>query len=495
VTVLILSGFAFFFTNFLTSHSNNLTIQIIVIITYLAIPCLTVVGEFFTRYKVILISVIFTVLLSILPIITESLELFLPANDDYTIMSYIMLSLMVLALMQIGLYQCNIIQLGLDQLIFAPSNDIIRFLYWLLFSYCLSLTIFNGFHISSFVTDFTDTKHIIYFTGEGIIFIAILFAILLLTCCKKHINIEPPPRVNPVKLIYKVTLYALRHKVPSFRSAFTYGEGPPGRFDLAKERYGGPFTTEQVEDVKSLGNILTVLLSFCGCSVVILSTNGIINQLKNSTCSNYSISETILYNYWFEYQNLILLISILIFQLILFPYYASMIPSQLKRMGIAQILVLFSSVFQLIFYLSINYFPFPVALLFIPLTVNGIGMFLSYTMFEFIIAQGPQSMQGLLLGISISMCSSLLFVSSAISIQIPSNRLWIFYLIICVIVLMSMIVYSIAALKYTPRRRNELSTVNERIIIEEYYERNLIARELADNRNENSLSLDIQSSA
>jgi peptide/histidine transporter 3/4 len=436
------------------------------------------------------------VLLSILPIITESLELFLPANDDYTIMSYIMLSLMVLALMQIGLYQCNIIQLGLDQLIFAPSNDIIRFLYWWAFSYVLSITI-SGFQIPSFITDFTDTKYmyIIYFTAGGIACIAILVAILLLTCCKKHINIEPPPRVNPVKLIYKVTLYALRHKVPSFRSAFTYGEGPPGRFDLAKERYGGPFTTEQVEDVKSFGNILMVLLSFSGYCVVMSPIDGIVNQLMNSTHRNHNIAETILYNYWFEYQNLILLISILIFQLILFPYYASMIPSQLKRMGIAQILVLFSSVFQLIFYLSINYFPFPVALLFIPLTVNGIGMFLSYTMFEFIIAQGPQSMQGLLLGISISMCSSLLFVSSAISIQIPSNRLWIFYLIICVIVLMSMIVYSIAALKYTPRRRNELSTVNERIIIEEYYERNLIARELADNRNENSLSLDIQSSA
>jgi peptide/histidine transporter 3/4 len=442
------------------------------------------------------------VLLSILPIITESLELFLPANDDYTIMSYIMLSLMVLALMQIGLYQCNIIQLGLDQLIFAPSNDIIRFLYWLLFSYCLSLTIFNGFHISSFVTDFTDTKHIIYFTGEGIIFIAILFAILLLTCCKKHINIEPPPRVNPVKLIYKVTLYALRHKVPSFRSAFTYGEGPPGRFDLAKERYGGPFTTEQVEDVKSFGNILMVLLSFSGCYVVLSSTNGIIYQLKNSTDSNHSIAETIFYNYWVEYQSLILLLSIIIFQLVLFPYYASKIPSQLKRMGISQILFLFSSVFLLsfnvliIFDVFISYFSFPVALLlFIPLTVNGIGLFLSYTTLEFIIAQGPQSMQGLLLGISFSMSSSLQYVSNEVFNVFQSDHLWIFYLIICVIVLMSMIVYSIAALKYTPRRRNELSTVNERIIIEEYCERNLIARERDDNTNESSLLLDIQSIA
>ena len=44
------------------------------------------------------------------------------------------------------------------------------------------------------------------------------------------------------------------------RSAFTYSDDEkPSRFDYAKERYGGPFTTEQVEDVKTFVRILTLL--------------------------------------------------------------------------------------------------------------------------------------------------------------------------------------------------------------------------------------------
>ena len=45
-------------------------------------------------------------------------------------------------------------------------------------------------------------------------------------------------------------------------SAFTYCEDElPSRLDLGKEKYGGPFTTEQVEDVDVFLGILKVLLS------------------------------------------------------------------------------------------------------------------------------------------------------------------------------------------------------------------------------------------
>ncbi len=45
------------------------------------------------------------------------------------------------------------------------------------------------------------------------------------------------------------------------RSAFTYCEDErPSRIDYGKQRYGGPFTTEQVEDVKVFINISKVLV-------------------------------------------------------------------------------------------------------------------------------------------------------------------------------------------------------------------------------------------
>ena len=46
------------------------------------------------------------------------------------------------------------------------------------------------------------------------------------------------------------------------RSAFTYCEDEwPSRLDLGKENYGGQFTLEQVEDVKTFLGILKVLFS------------------------------------------------------------------------------------------------------------------------------------------------------------------------------------------------------------------------------------------
>ena len=51
---------------------------------------------------------------------------------------------------------------------------------------------------------------------------------------------------------------------------------------------------------------------------------------------------------------------------------------------------------------------------------------------------------------------------------------WEYYAVKSSVVLMSVIVYTIAAYKYKYRQRNELSDVNERVIITEYTERQLL---------------------
>jgi hypothetical protein len=57
---------------------------------------------------------------------------------------------------------------------------------------------------------------------------------------------------NPFRLIHNVLKYASKTKHPRLRSAFTYCEdGSPSRIDFGKSKYGGPFTTEQVEGVKT----------------------------------------------------------------------------------------------------------------------------------------------------------------------------------------------------------------------------------------------------
>ena len=59
------------------------------------------------------------------------------------------------------------------------------------------------------------------------------------------------------------------YKHPLQRSAFTFSENYiPSRLDFAKERFGGPFTTEQVENVKTFLSILLIIFALgpaCVC--------------------------------------------------------------------------------------------------------------------------------------------------------------------------------------------------------------------------------------
>ena len=81
----------------------------------------------------------------------------------------------------------------------------------------------------------------------------------------KHWLDITPQITNPIKLIAKVLNYARKNKYPRSRSALTYWENEvPSRLDLGKEKYGGPFSEEQVEDVKTVLRLIPMLVCLAG---------------------------------------------------------------------------------------------------------------------------------------------------------------------------------------------------------------------------------------
>jgi peptide/histidine transporter 3/4 len=86
--------------------------------------------------------------------------------------------------------------------------------------------------------------------------------ILLIGCLKRQWFHIEPGRQNPYKTVYNVINFAKSHKHPLRRSAFTHNDDYiPSRLDFAKERFGGPFTTEQVENVKTFLRMLVILFA------------------------------------------------------------------------------------------------------------------------------------------------------------------------------------------------------------------------------------------
>ena len=166
-------------------------------------------------------------------------------------------------------FLCNIIQFGTDQLRDAPTRYSVLFLcaiYW-----CDSisnlLTIFVSLTGKSIlINHFLNIIHVDKFKSSLLVtacgcFVALSILVVFIVHKKKHWLLTEHLGGNPYLLTWRVVKFAAQHNKPIRRSAFTYCESDyPSRLDFGKQRYGGPFTTEQVEDVKTLLNILKVLL-------------------------------------------------------------------------------------------------------------------------------------------------------------------------------------------------------------------------------------------
>ena len=156
----------------------------------------------------------------------------------------------------------NLFQLAIEQIPDVSSSQLSSLTSWYIFSgvcgYCFHIVI-NAI-LQCCLTSHSESalKYLSYFilvNGIVIAFILSSFALM------KHKLIDNSPTSNTVGHIYQVVKYAIKHKRPVQRSAMTYWEEEiPRGMDLGKRKYGGPFTSEQVEDVKTFFQLSFIFL-------------------------------------------------------------------------------------------------------------------------------------------------------------------------------------------------------------------------------------------
>ena len=183
------------------------------------------------------------------------------------------ISLQVILTIVVGLGMAglvaNIMQLGLDQLIDASSTDICSFISWCVWLY------FLAYIVAEFSQQYLCG---IYDLPLSFLFESLTITVVVLSdvACN-HWLVKEPVTQNPLKLIYQVLRYAVKNKYPHMRSAFTYWEDKPySRIDLGKRKYGGPFTTEQVEDVKTFFQLLAIL--FAGILINVMMMDKVLSH-------------------------------------------------------------------------------------------------------------------------------------------------------------------------------------------------------------------------
>ena len=179
----------------------------------------------------------------------------------------VVITRIVLCLGVIGTASCIVtsLQLGLDQMPDASTVNITSFISW--FVCCFFTGMWVGDASYHLLSNFSDPMSASYnsFIQIFSIFPGLCMAIVRCTdfFLSPKLLIMKPKSPQSLKLIFRVLKFAAKHKAPVNRSALTYWEEDiPTRVDLGKSKYGGPFTTEQVEDVKTFFKLLVVSVPF-----------------------------------------------------------------------------------------------------------------------------------------------------------------------------------------------------------------------------------------
>lgn len=493
------------------------------------------------RYKAMAIS-FFTLLVAMLcfsiSTVIGCVYMSLNISELNTLVPFTIFVVVAIMLITAGLagYQANIVQFGLDQLLEAPSKNLGLFIHWLMWTHTL-----GGFVIhvlfAIFPCHLSDDDPLNepwrnMLASLPFVYLVTLMFLLSFTCYNHRWFYTEPGRNNPYKTVYKVLKFAKKNNYPPRRSAFTYCDDKiPTRIDFGKERYGGPFTTEQVEDVKTFLRIVLVLITLGPVFILEVPSSYYIfpffalhisksPEFTNHSCRSvvrcvvlesgglgyivsilfvpvymwviYSLLQKrmprILCRLWCTFLTAIIgVVSLLLIDLIGHILYKTNNPKEHREMCMftADFMERKSSSRE---YTVLN---IPSAVNIIPsLILNPAFLLTEITAFEFISAQSPLSMKGLLVGVYFSIKGIFQCISAVAFVPFALQRIWSknnlihnppitncafgYYLFTIIAAAVGFVLFSIVVKRYKYRQRDERPY--DQRFAEQYYHRCITER-------------------
>ena len=154
-----------------------------------------------------------------------------------------------------GAFQANIIPFGIDQLIDAPSTEVTAFIMW------YTILVFFG-SATVFYSSFCSGEYM----AVLVVAVFLTLAICLNFFFHRHLNKEQVVS-NPLPQILKIVLYTIKNRSRTRTMVYCNQRKVLSKFDIAKRLYNGPFSSEQVEDVKTFLRVITLVVTvtvLCG---------------------------------------------------------------------------------------------------------------------------------------------------------------------------------------------------------------------------------------
>ncbi len=379
--------------------------------------------------------------------------------------------------MYLGVSACIVtaLQLGLDQMPDASSDNIISFIKWFIFSSVFGSWISESIFKSTVHCAFVDPDNKFIFFSLYPVFAMSILCCSIFLLAPKWLIIEPKSPQS-LKIIYQVLKFAAKHKAPLNRSALTYWEEDiPSRMDLGKSRYGGPFTTEQVEDVKTFFKIIVIQIPLFFVS---LSSRELYVHLNHQPLPSIDKCTASLISLFTYHPFVCAMLVTLISEFIVYPLVKMEPPSILKQIGFACFIIVVANI-GILSAEVVSYFHDIQIWIEIATSIIGGLVYLSFltnSILLFACAQSPYNMRGLLAGFALLLhISSLglgeLFFSITVKLCDKCYNYIIYSSVMVAITLFGFILYCLLARWYKRRVRDE--EYNAHRVVEEVYDRYL----------------------
>ena len=462
------------------------------------------------RFRVMFASMCFIVISLVFLLVAVSIVLVhpytripFPWSHFNTVLFFVLITLYGM-LFGIGLtcYYANFVQFGLDQLMEAPSEYLSLFIHWIMWANNVAYAVIIP------VVGTIVCRSQIAVALAGCIPIVSFFSmiiLLIIICFNRHWFYTEPGQDNPYKSVIKVLTFAWKHKYPFQRSAFTYCDDEiPSRLDFCKMKFGGPFSTEQVENVKTLIQISIILLAIGPVFILNISNELLGLPVIGTHIAHKGVHFCNIEFILFESGGLKYITSAVAFPvyiMVMFSCLKLKRPTMFTRLGTGMILSL-AGVLSIVItdvightqadfkangsnlcMLSISFSEQNSTLVvpslgmhwasLIPINVFlGIGpLLILTTAFEFIAAQSPHSMKGLIVGLLFTIKSFFQLLSSFALLPFTLKEIWHsksllkhppvtncgfgFFLFIFVVAIIGLVFFSIAAKRYKYRERDD----------------------------------------
>ena len=464
---------------------------------YIVYPIVGLLADVkFGKLKVALSSAFFVVVISSLLLLLSYLVIqhemhlsrtFVTVIDDFISIGTI------LNLSGVICFELSITSLALDQLVNSSTTVLRAFLWWHSWVHMVDLLYHS---VSTCVLNHSVYHAVIV---PIVIHIVSVVLVVITCCCCRNVFRSDLPTVNPLKLIARVLNYARKNRSPRNRSALTYWiDDYPPRIDLGKSKYGGPFTEEEVENVKTFFRLLPV--PFVILMIFLLSGYGQFHTSINTT--HQHPEECLVTSYSVHYSAIVVFIPFKVLVLDRYCHKMRCFSTLFRVIGFGIFLTIVGIAMLPVFdYFAVSTnststclynnnpdnstytiedFRVNYHFLIIPQVFTGLGSFAIPASFEFLVAQAPLEMRGVIVGMFYSVAGLYQQISSLLILPFQTHSLWPsceFYIYILHVALMvvSLVGVIIIGKWYKLRRRDD--PFNAYAVVENFYERDFERRD------------------